>query len=70
MIEGIEIVARLAEKLPLAHPHFLPRDDHEIRGIPSLSRNISRVQMDSGLRRRPIEQVVLDLIGDDGGRLG
>ena len=30
---------------------------------------ISRVQMDSGLRRRPVEQVVLDLIGDDGGPL-
>jgi hypothetical protein len=25
--------------------------------------------MDSGLRRRPIEQVVLELIGDDGGPL-
>lgn len=25
--------------------------------------------MDSGLRRRPIEQVVLNLIGDDGGPL-
>jgi hypothetical protein len=30
---------------------------------------ISRLQMDSGLRRRPIEQVVLNLIGDDGGPL-
>ena len=30
---------------------------------------ISRLQMDSDLRRRPIEQVVLDLIGDDGGPL-
>ena len=30
---------------------------------------ISRLQMDSSLRRRPIEQVVLDLIGDDGGPL-
>ena len=30
---------------------------------------ICRVQMDSGLRRRPVEQVVLDLIGDDGGPL-
>ena len=30
---------------------------------------ISRLQIDSGLRRRPIEQVVLDLIGDDGGPL-
>ena len=30
---------------------------------------IRRLQMDSGLRRRPIEQVVLDLIGDDGGPL-
>ena len=30
---------------------------------------IRRVQMDSGLRRRSIEQVVLDLIGDDGGPL-
>jgi hypothetical protein len=30
---------------------------------------ISRLQMDSELRRRPIEQVVLDLIGDDGGPL-
>jgi len=30
---------------------------------------IRRVQMDSGLRRRPVEQVVLDLIGDDGGPL-
>jgi hypothetical protein len=30
---------------------------------------ISRLQMDSGLRRRPVEQVVLDLIGDDGGPL-
>ena len=27
---------------------------------------ISRLQIDSGLRRRPIEQVVLHLIGDDG----
>ena len=27
---------------------------------------IRRVQMDSGLRRRPVKQVVLDLIGDDG----
>jgi hypothetical protein len=27
------------------------------------------VQMDSSLRRRPVEQVVLDLIGDDGGPL-
>jgi len=25
---------------------------------------IRRVQMDSGLRRRPVAQVVLDLIGD------
>jgi hypothetical protein len=25
--------------------------------------------MDSSLRRRPVEQVVLDLIGDDGGPL-
>jgi hypothetical protein len=30
---------------------------------------ISRLQMDSGLRKRPIRQVVLDLIGDDGGPL-
>lgn len=30
---------------------------------------IRRVQMDSGLRRRPAEQVVLDLIGDEGGPL-
>jgi hypothetical protein len=30
---------------------------------------ISRVQFDSGLRRRPIKQVVLDLIGEDGGPL-
>ena len=30
---------------------------------------VSRLQMDSDLRRRPIEQVVLDLIGDDGGPL-
>jgi hypothetical protein len=30
---------------------------------------IRRVQMDSRLRRRPVEQVVLDLIGDDGGPL-
>src|SRR5271165_7390129 len=30
---------------------------------------ISRLQMDSALRRRPIEQVVLSLIGDDGGPL-
>ena len=30
---------------------------------------IRRVQMDSGLRRRPVEQVVLDFIGDDGGPL-
>jgi hypothetical protein len=30
---------------------------------------ISRMQMDGGLRRRPVEQVVLDLIGDDGGPL-
>jgi hypothetical protein len=30
---------------------------------------ISRLQIDSGLRRRPIEQVVLDLVSDDGGPL-
>jgi hypothetical protein len=30
---------------------------------------IRLVQMDSGLRRRSIEQVVLDLIGDNGGPL-
>jgi hypothetical protein len=30
---------------------------------------IRQVQMDSDLRRRPVEQVVLDLIGDDGGPL-
>jgi hypothetical protein len=30
---------------------------------------ISRMQMDSGLRSRPVRQVVLDLIGDDGGPL-
>jgi len=30
---------------------------------------ISQLQMDSDLRRRPIEQVVLNLIGDDGGPL-
>lgn len=30
---------------------------------------IRRVQIDRGLRRRPVEQVVLDLIGDDGGPL-
>jgi hypothetical protein len=30
---------------------------------------IRRLQMDSGLRRRSVEQVVLDLIGDDGGLL-
>jgi hypothetical protein len=30
---------------------------------------IRRVQMDSGVRRRPVEQVVLDLISDDGGPL-
>ena len=30
---------------------------------------IRRVQMDNDLRRRPVEQVVLDLIGDDGGPL-
>jgi hypothetical protein len=28
---------------------------------------IRRLQMDSGLRRRPVEQIVLDLIGEDGG---
>jgi len=30
---------------------------------------IRRLQMDSGLRRRPVEQVVADLIGEDGGPL-
>ena len=30
---------------------------------------IGQLQMDSGLRRRPIEQVVLNLIGNDGGPL-
>src|SRR3954453_11889715 len=30
---------------------------------------IRRLQMDSGLRRRSVEQVVLDLIGHDGGPL-
>jgi hypothetical protein len=30
---------------------------------------IRRLQMDCGLRSRPVEQVVLDLIGDDGGPL-
>lgn len=30
---------------------------------------IRQLQIDSGLRRRPIEQVVLNLIGDDGGPL-
>lgn len=30
---------------------------------------ISRLQMDNGLRRRPIKQVILDLIGEDGGPL-
>lgn len=30
---------------------------------------ISRLQMDSDLRRQPIKQVVLTLIGDDGGPL-
>ena len=30
---------------------------------------ISRLQMDSDLRKQPIEQVILDLIGDDGGPL-
>jgi hypothetical protein len=30
---------------------------------------IRQLQIDRGLRRRPIEQVVLDLIGDDGGPL-
>jgi len=30
---------------------------------------IRQVQMDSRLRRRPVEQVVLDRIGDDGGPL-
>ena len=30
---------------------------------------ISRLQMDSDLRRQPVEQVVLSLIGDDGGPL-
>jgi len=30
---------------------------------------IRRSQIDSGLRRRPIEQVILDLIGDNGGPL-
>jgi hypothetical protein len=28
---------------------------------------ISRLQMDSGLRRQPMEQVLLDLVSDDGG---
>jgi hypothetical protein len=30
---------------------------------------IRQLQMDSGLRRRPIEQLLFDLIGDDGGPL-
>jgi hypothetical protein len=30
---------------------------------------IRHLQMDSDLRKRPVEQVVLDLIGDDGGPL-
>ena len=30
---------------------------------------ISRLQMDSGLRRQPMEQVILDLVSDDGGPL-
>jgi hypothetical protein len=30
---------------------------------------VRRLQMDSRLRRRPVEQVVLDLIGEDGGPL-
>jgi hypothetical protein len=30
---------------------------------------IRRLQMDSGLRTRPVERIVLDLIGDDGGPL-
>jgi hypothetical protein len=30
---------------------------------------IRRLQMDCRLRRKPVEQVVLDLIGDDGGPL-
>jgi hypothetical protein len=30
---------------------------------------ISRLQMDSGLRRQPTRQVILDLVSDDGGPL-
>ena len=30
---------------------------------------ISRLQMDGSLRQRPIEQIILDLVSDDGGPL-
>ena len=46
---------------------FQPPDLARIH--PAMTEVIRRVQMDSGLRRRPVEQVVLDLIGDDGGPL-
>jgi hypothetical protein len=52
--------------LPLSHPTLRRHRDN----IWALGGEvISRLQMDSGLRRRPIEQVVLELIGNDGGPL-
>ena len=66
MVECVKPFLRELLALPLSRKTLhLHRDNIWVLG----GEVISRVQMDSGLRRRPAEQVVLELIDDDGGPL-
>jgi hypothetical protein len=66
MVECFQPFLRYLLSLPLSHRTLRQHRDN----IWALGGEvISRLQMDGSLRQRPIEQVVLDLVSDDGGPL-
>jgi hypothetical protein len=66
MVECFKPFLREMLALPLSRPTLRRhRDNIWVLG----GEIIRRLQMDDGLRRRSIKQVVVDLIGDDGGPL-
>lgn len=65
-VECVKPFLRELLALPLSHKTLRKhRDNIWVLG----GEVIRQLQMDSGLRRRPIEQLLLNLIGDDGGPL-
>jgi hypothetical protein len=66
MVQAFQPFLRHLVSLHLSHKAFRQhRDNIWVLG----SEVIRRLQIDSSLRRRPIDQVLLDLVSDDGGPL-